>query len=256
MQPANYRCRTTHPPGGSGTGGGECVTLIQGTLMKQEKEERRERMKEAAILGGAFNPVTRGHLQAALHVLEKADIFDEVWLMPAYRHVYHKKMVSAEDRLAMCRIAASRDDRVDVCDYEMRREFVGGTYYLIKDLLCEPFIKDRYSLSLIIGQDNANTFHQWVCHEALRNLVRFVVVPRKGVPPQPGVDWYKKEPHIFLEGENPVMEVSSTEVRSLIAEGHYDEAAKLVDPGVLAYIMEKGLYGQSGGRSNHGEDSG
>jgi nicotinate-nucleotide adenylyltransferase len=198
--------------------------------------------KQAAVLGGAFDPITRAHIQIALFVLDRNLAFDEVWIMPCYRHIYDKKMASHRHRLAMCSIAASKESRVKVCDYEIRNEFIGGTYHLMKKLLKEEFIKDRFIISLIIGLDNANTFHSWVEHEALRKLIRFVVVPRQGVSVDPDVDWYRKPPHIYLEADKPIMKVSSTQVRELLHHGEYHKAEELLDPAVFAYIRKHVLY--------------
>jgi nicotinate-nucleotide adenylyltransferase len=197
-----------------------------------------------AILGGAFNPVTRGHIQAALFVLEAGKIFDEVWLMPCFKHIYSKKMAGAEHRLVMCELAAADHMRVKIFDYEIKKKFEKGTYYLMKDLLNENFVRNRYTFSLIIGQDNANTFDHWVQHEALRKLIRFVVVPRQGIEADPDIDWYLHSPHIYLEADKPVMKVSSTQVRELIKKRMYSEAGRLLNPGVLEYIKTYRLYSE------------
>jgi nicotinate-nucleotide adenylyltransferase len=195
-----------------------------------------------AILGGAFDPVTRGHVQVALFVLKACKIFHEVWLMPCFKHIYSKKMTRPEHRLAMCELAAAKHGRVKVFDYEIEKRFDRGTYYLMKELLDEDFVKNRYDFSLIIGQDNANTFDHWVEHDALKKLIRFVIIPRQGVDADPSVDWYLQSPHIYLAAEKPVMKVSSTEVRELLKKGEYTGTGRLLPPGVLEYIKSNHLY--------------
>jgi nicotinic acid mononucleotide adenylyltransferase len=113
----------------------------------------------------------------------------------------------------------------------------------------ENFAKDEYDFSCIIGQDNANTFDQWVNYEHLEKMVRFVIVPRKGIAPG-GTHWYFNPPHIYLRGESPILEVSSTQVREKLKELRTTtfpgvargELEALMPPEVVRYIEENGLY--------------
>ena len=212
-------------------------------IFKEAPLTRRQNRKvNIAILGGAFNPITMGHIQIALFVLKAGKIFDEVWIMPCYKHIYSKKMAETHHRLAMCTIAASKDERVKVCDYEIKKKFERGTYYLIKQLLEENFVQHRYNFSLIIGQDNANIFDKWVKHEALQKMIRFVIVPRQGVNTDTSVNWYLKSPHMYLAADKPVIKVSSTQVRELLKKKQYSEVHGLLDIDVLAYIRKNNLY--------------
>ena len=49
-------------------------------------------MKHIAILGGAFNPITIGHIATANFVLNNLSIIDEVWISPVYKHIFNKDM--------------------------------------------------------------------------------------------------------------------------------------------------------------------
>jgi len=44
-----------------------------------------------AILGGAFDPITIGHVQVAEQVLAKG-LVDEVWFMPCFKHRFGKRL--------------------------------------------------------------------------------------------------------------------------------------------------------------------
>lgn len=199
------------------------------------------RRRTVALFGGAFNPVTLGHIGVARFVLDTSRTFDEVWLMPCARHMYGKRMEDGRHRLEMCRLAARRDGRIRVFEYEVERDFSGETYHLVKQLLDEDLARGEHEFSLIIGQDNANSFPNWVNSAELERLIRFVVVPRKGVEADPAGAWYTRPPHIYLAAENPIMEISSTRVRELLASGD-PAVGSYVDPDVLGYIRENGLY--------------
>lgn len=200
------------------------------------------RKTKVAILGGAFNPITKGHIQLAQFVLNTSGEFDEVWLMPANSHMYNKQMESTEDRLAMCEYAAEVDGRIKVFDYEIRNNLAGETYNFFKRLKTEDDLMERFNFSMIIGIDNANTFDKWVNYRELEQLARFVIVPRKGVDRNPDVTWYLKEPHIFLSGDTNIMEVSSTMVREGVRTVSDDTVNEWLHPKVLKHIVDNNLY--------------
>lgn len=197
------------------------------------------RKVKVAILGGAFDPVTNGHIACAQHVLNEAKEFDEVWLMPCLQHMYNKDMAGTEHRLAMCRLAAAPDKRISVSNYEIKNRLSGETYQLMKRLFEEGFSKNKYDFSFIIGLDNALTFEKWVNFRYLEKHVRFVVVPRAGIDYDPSVQWFQKPPHIFLPGLHGE-EISSTLVRGLVKDG--ENVDRFVAPAVADYIEKHGLY--------------
>ncbi|MCK9458250.1 MAG: nicotinate (nicotinamide) nucleotide adenylyltransferase [Proteobacteria bacterium] len=222
--------------------------LIQATLAKIEDRKLQYRSLgrkiKVAILGGAFNPVTKAHIRIAQFVLNTSRTFDEVWLMPCgEHHMFGKEMASAEHRLNMVEIACEADGRIKPFDYEIRNKLSGETYQTVKLLLEEDFAKNQYDFSWIIGMDNANEFDRWVNYEHLEKMIRFIVVPRDGVERDPDMGWYLKPPHIFLgHTDGKIGEVSSTMVRECLKNG-ISLNQKLLDEKVLEYIREHELYG-------------
>jgi len=209
------------------------------------------RKTQVAILGGAFDPITVGHIQVAQLILNQSQVFDEVYLLPCYQHIYNKKMASPEHRLHMCKLAASVDGRIKAFDYEIMHKLGGETYNLAKKLLEDKKYKDSHSFSFIIGLDNANTFSNWVNYADLERLARFVVVPRTGQKPKRGVNWYLKTPHIYIEPDAPLLEISSTDIREGFTNLKTDD--KLfndptmafnfgLNPAVKAYALSNKLY--------------
>ena len=235
--------------------------VIDANLLKIRKRKNQYkalgRKVQVAILGGAFDPITLGHIQAAQLILNQSLVFDEVWVMPCYDHIFNKKMVSPEHRLEMCNIATRNDGRIKVFDYEIANKLSGETYNLAKRLFEDKKYKDSHSFSFVIGLDNANSFDTWVNYEELERLVRFVVIPRTGEKPKKGVNWYLKPPHIFLEPDEPLIEMSSTRVRKAF-EHLYNNSGEFLnneirnDPamafniglykGVKEYILSHSIY--------------
>jgi len=200
------------------------------------------RKTRVAILGGAFDPIHVSHIQLAQFVLNASGQFDEVWLMPAYNHMYNKDMVSAEHRLKMCEISAKVDNRIKVFDYEIKNKLKGETYYFFKKLKEEKELTEKYQFSMIMGLDNANTFDKWVNYEELERLAQFVVVPRLGVERDLNVNWYLQKPHIFLNKETYIREISSTEIRESLKFNLPTIPTNYLDKGVYEYIIKNKLY--------------
>jgi nicotinate-nucleotide adenylyltransferase len=200
------------------------------------------RKTNVCLLGGAFSPVTVGHIQAAQFILDSSKTFDEVWLTPCYNHMYNKKMESSEHRLEMCRLASESDGRIKIFDYEIKNQLAGQTFHFVKKLLDEDFAKHTFDFSIAIGLDNANSFDKWVEYELLEKLIRFVVVPRKGVAFDPKATWFLKEPHIYLAADNPIAEISSTQIRKWLLENNIEKLKENLDHKVLKYILSNNLY--------------
>lgn len=231
--------------------GWDAEELIGNTLAKINSRKAQYkalgRKVKVAILGGAFDPPTLGHIALAKFVLDTSKTFDEVWLMPCNQHMFNKKMASAKRRIEMCKIAAAVDPRIKVFDYEIKQNLRGETYNFVKRLQDEDFAKNQYDFSIIIGMDNANSFDRWVNYKELEKMIRFVVVSRKGIERNEKVDWYLKQPHIYLVAENEIPETSSTDARRMIgdirvANDDAENITKLLNKDVYDYIEKNGLY--------------
>jgi nicotinate-nucleotide adenylyltransferase len=217
----------------------ECLDKI---ARRQEQYRILGRKYTVAILGGAFDPVTLGHISVAQHVLKSTSFFDEVWLMPCYKHMYNKKMESSDHRLKMCELAVQAHGSIRVCPYEIEQRLAGETYQLVKTLMEEDFAKHQYDFSFVIGMDNANTFDLWVNFRELERMVRFVVVPRPGIVGDDSVLWYRRPPHIVLPPSNSIVDTSSTYARNAICRGDFKAVENSLDPKVMEYIREHHLY--------------
>jgi nicotinate-nucleotide adenylyltransferase len=198
--------------------------------------------KHIGIFGGAFDPIHAGHLALA----NTATFWcDEVWLMPAYKHMYDKKMSLSHYRLTMCQFAkAESNPRVCVSPFEIVNEISGGTYELMKRLIeAHPDFK----FSFIIGQDNADTIDRWKNYELLIDLVPFLVFPRKGYPMNYDANaWYKKKPHQYLWNadtdqffKKKNMQISSSKIKEDIKDGVKPENLHRL---VYDYILHYKLY--------------
>jgi len=214
--------------------------------IRKKQYQSLGRKAAIALLGGAFDPPTIGHIKLAEFILNTSGTFDEVWLVPCFSHMNGKEMASPEDRLAMCNLASKHDGRIKVFDYEIKNQLRGETYHFVKKLLSEDFSKNEYDFSIVIGQDNANTFNKWVNFQDLEKMMRFVVVSRVGINPDPDINWYYNPPHIYLYGGDVIPECSSTEARKIMLNiwvcPDINAYPKILNENVFNYIVEKRLY--------------
>jgi nicotinate-nucleotide adenylyltransferase len=199
-----------------------------------------------AILGGAFDPITVGHVKTADRVLATG-LVDEVWFMPCFKHRFGKVMAPVEDRLNMCKLAIGIDIRLKLSTFEIVcanpikgwSNFSGETILVAKQL--QTKLGKVHAFSFVIGMDNANTIDKWSKYEELINIVRFIVVPRKSETRDTKVNWYLKYPHVYLEDAD-IPEISSTNIRMAVKQNNIEFLKNNLQPEVLQYINKNGLY--------------
>jgi nicotinate-nucleotide adenylyltransferase len=192
--------------------------------------------KIIAILGGSFNPIHKDHIRICEVVLSTLYWIDEIWIIPVLNHKFSKELISPEHRLNMCSIVVS-NPKIKVMDYEIKNNLTGDTFTLITKLKEEY---KNYKFYYIIGQDNADCFDKWYKAEELKKLINFIVIPRKGIIKNNKVDWYLKQPHIYLNTSNNIENISSTLIRNKLKYGLNVE--EYLDKNVLEYIKENKIY--------------
>lgn len=200
------------------------------------------------LLGGTFDPIHIGHLGAASAALDCAGL-DRVILVPSAQPPHRGAAVaSAEDRLAMCRLAIEGEPRFEVSDVEVRR---GGRSYTV-DTLRE--IRARLpadELYLILGWDAATMLRTWRDPQGVAELATIVVVSRPGTPAPGPMDLQSAG----LASDRVVLclrstpDVSGSALREAIARGE-TVSGKL--PGrVGEYIAAHHLYPDPVGRRDN-----
>lgn len=200
------------------------------------------------ILGGSFNPPHRGHLALARNVLDR-DLADRVVLVPAAAppHKAAPSEADAPTRLAMARLLAGEDARLDVDDLELSRQGPSYSIDTVRELSAK---RPGDAFRLIIGSDMAKIFATWRDYRELLRLAPPLVAERPDSPlsgggesTYPGLS--PAERAVIEDGRfdmDPV-DISSTMVRKLLGNGAGDgEALAYLTAPVLAYIRDKRLY--------------
>lgn len=208
-----------------------------------------------AILGGTFDPVHLGHLRAAADVRAALGL-SEVRLLPSGQPPHRRDTVAtAEQRLAMLRLALQGKTGLVLDLREMHRE---GPSWMVDTLQELRALYPETPLCLVIGQDAANGLDRWHRWRQLPKLAHLVVMTRPGERAEyPAALAAELAPRqvaqasrlrdcthgLLLQVPVSAVDISSTRVRERVAGGASLEG--WVSPGVAEYIRAQRLYGAS-----------
>ena len=194
------------------------------------------------ILGGTFDPIHLGHLEAASAARRELSL-DRILILPA-RTPPHRSIeprASVFHRFAMAALAAAERDMI-VSDLELQREGPSFTA-----LTLEALHRDGYApshLYFITGSDAFAEVNTWYDYPRILGLANFVVVSRPGAPrvsdlitnPQSLIP---TGPTVLsVEADTP--DVSSTEIRRRVGAG--EPIDSLVPSSVAGHIRRHRLY--------------
>ncbi len=186
---------------------------------------------KVAVFGGSFNPPHVSHVLACASVLSTTDV-ERILVVPTYLHPFAKALASYEDRVAMCELAMGWIPGVEVSRVE---EALGGESRTLRTLQHLVGEHPDWQLRLVIGADILLESSKWFGFDQIRELAPPIVLGRAGIHGHGGQDG-GGAPRPLLP------EISSTQVRTMIAEGRHDDLAPLVPRRVLDYVFERGLY--------------
>jgi nicotinate-nucleotide adenylyltransferase len=214
--------------------------------------------KRAAIYGGTFDPVHRGHLEVARRVLQLFEL-DEVIFVPAWvpPHKRHANITSAFHRFAMLALATEQDQNLRVSTVELdapQFPYAVETIQRMKD------VAER--LFFLIGADSWAEISTWREWQRLLQMCDLIVVTRPGyeidsgaAPPAEVVDLRggaAGEIAELLESDHAprvlvtdvaMIDVSATRIRSAAQKNDFAALRTMVPARVAAYIEKYNLYG-------------
>jgi nicotinate-nucleotide adenylyltransferase len=211
---------------------------------------------KTGILGGTFNPIHLAHLHIADDVQRECQL-DRVLFIPAAEPP-HKSVageVAFEHRLSMVKLAIRDYPCFQVSDLELRRSGKSFSVDTLEILRQEDPGGERF---FIIGLDSYRDIATWKDFARIFELCHLVVTARPGIvtgnplDPLPvamrkdfcydknsGKLRHKSGNYLIFINETH-MDISSTKIRSLLAEGQ--AIRHLVPSGVADYIEKHGLY--------------
>ncbi|MCC8998764.1 MAG: nicotinate-nucleotide adenylyltransferase [Candidatus Contendobacter sp.] len=205
------------------------------------------------ILGGTFDPIHYGHLRPALEMLETLELAEIRFIpcrIPAHRAA---PLITAEQRLALVRLAIVDQAGFVADDRELRRE---GPSYMVDTLASlRADCGDDTPLCLILGADAFRELPTWRRWQDLGHLAHIVVMQRPGVLPlfPPALEEFMTPRRVYdalALRRNPAggilfqpvtqLHISATQIRTLLAHGQ--SPRYLLPEAVLDSIRDQALY--------------
>lgn len=219
-------------------------------------------LPRAAIYGGTFDPVHRGHLEVARKVLELFEL-EEVLFVPACVPPHKAAISSAFHRFAMLALATEQVARLRISTIELdepKRPYAVDTVERMQSSLGAA-----RRLFFMIGADSwseITTWHEW---QRLLRMCDLIVVTR------PGYDLSRssanasaqivdvrgasqreltevledvdggKGPRVFLT-DVAMVDISATEIRAAARTGGSEKLRAMVPAAVANYIEKYELY--------------
>lgn len=164
------------------------------------------------VFGGSFNPVHIGHTALANWMCEFSDL-DEVWFLVSPHNPLKpcRELLGDDARLRLVRKAVEGYSRFGVCDIEFGMPRPSYTINTLSAL--EQMYPDR-KFVLIIGADNWIVFDRWYRHEEILKRFEVLIYSRMGIR----ID-ASALPDVVHMADTPMVEVSSSFIRSAIREG-------------------------------------
>ncbi|MEM8835934.1 MAG: nicotinate (nicotinamide) nucleotide adenylyltransferase [Planctomycetota bacterium] len=206
------------------------------------------------IFGGSFDPPHLAHVTLSIAARDALGL-DWLLVIPAGRSPFKSNAPIANDshRVSMLERAFSDDARSSVSTIELGTEtgerppsYTVDTLRRLRDAL--PGV----SMRLLIGADQALSFHRWREFEAIISLAEPAVMPRPGDAEDPTrfeqemlAHWSPEEAARWRQRllGVPTLDVSATAIREAFAgRGDRGVLDRSLDPRVLAYIREHGVY--------------
>ena len=200
--------------------------------------------EKIGLYGGSFNPPHFGHVIAVKETRRSLKL-DRVLVMPAAVPP-HKAMgmeVTPEQRLEMTRLAFAAVPFAEVRDDELKRSGPSYTADTVAALR-EEFPDARFYL--ITGADMFLTIQNWWHADEIFASCTIVGLSRsEGETPElkEHAVWLGHRYGAYAEVvENPVVEISSTQLREALHRRELGELNKFLPPPVADYIEKEGLY--------------
>ena len=177
------------------------------------------------IFGGGFDPVHLGHINMALAARDYLNA--EVIFVPAKVSIWKNDSVSTEHKINMIKLAIQGYNGFSIDEYETKQDEQPYSFETLS-YFKKTYSKDQFYL--LIGQDQANSFHLWKEADKIAKMAQIVYFKR----PKMELNHENVAKFHMIEIEGKEVEASSTDIRNLRSVS--------VPETVLSYIEDNGLY--------------
>jgi nicotinate-nucleotide adenylyltransferase len=210
-------------------------------------------IRRIGILGGTFDPIHWGHLEAAFAAETTLNLM-RVMVVPASLPPHRPQPhASSFHRFAMASLAVSGRAGWRVSDLELRDESQSYTSATLQKFHDRGYKASE--LYFILGSDAFADIATWMNYPAILDAAHFVVISRPGHPVddiphrlpnlahrmvRPPLDAISHVDPMIVLIDTPTADVSSSAIRDRRARG--ESIATLVPDPVRQHIEQHGLY--------------
>lgn len=216
-------------------------------------------LRRAAIYGGTFDPVHKGHIEVARRVLQLFEL-EEVLFVPACVPPHKSVVSSAFHRFAMLALATEQDAKLRISTLELDEPERPYAVDTVERMQAEMGANRR--LFFMMGTDSwfeITTWHDW---QRLLRMCDLIVVTRPGyelsrkIPNGSAqivdvrgmseaeiseVLGRDREPRTFLT-DAAMIDISATAIRAAARAGKSERLSQMVPALVASYIEKYELY--------------
>ena len=204
------------------------------------------------VFGGMFDPVHKGHLEAARYAKQLLHL-DCVKLVPCNIPNHRTPAnCSGTHRLAMLELVTKNELGIEVDDIELSKASVSYSVETVK-VMKENAMAD--SIVFILGMDSFNSITSWFAWEELFSICSFLVLGRSGASVDEAVsdlvqlqkrstdtvsEFLRKPAGRVLMARKFDIDLSSTSVRAMLSAN--ESPGSCLNREVFDYINDKNLY--------------
>ncbi|WP_291992355.1 nicotinate-nucleotide adenylyltransferase [Candidatus Accumulibacter sp. ACC003] len=214
--------------------------------------------KPLGIFGGTFDPVHFGHLRLAEEAADQLDLAGVRWIPAGQPALREAPQVTAQQRLAMVRMATAENRSFDVDAAEVHAAQPSYTVLTLERLRQADQCGGLRPLVLLLGADAFTALTGWHRWQSLLELAHIAVAHRPGFPidvdalPEALAACWRERfcSHPAALAEAPAgriasfamtqLAISATQIRTLLANGR--SPRYLLPDELIAYIRNQHLY--------------
>jgi len=191
-----------------------------------------------AIFGGTFDPPHKGHSEI-INAVSSEGLADRFIVLPSGTPPHKSGVSSMADRFEMARLAFG--EKAEINAYE-QNESLSYTAKTVKHFYEQTGEKNL----LILGGDSVCGFTSWYRPDEIVRYADVAYFEREGVSCDNAVEEIKRIFGVqFRRLPEKITHVSSTRLRTDFIFGK--DVSDRVEPCVMEYIKQKGLYGEYNG---------
>ena len=190
---------------------------------------------KVGLFFGSFNPIHVGHLIIANYMTEFTDL-DEVWFVVTPHSPFKKKKSLLSDNHRFQTVLVATEDYSKLKPSKIEFDLPQPNYTI--DTLTRLYENyNQHDFSILMGEDNLQSFHKWKNHEMILKNHSIYVYPR--ISGTKKISRFKDHEKVkFVEA--PIVEISSTFIRNAIHNNK--DIRPFLPSNVWKYIDEMNFY--------------